>query len=427
MSVKEYGQIVQPAQQPGTFKEFGEVIQPLSRGKSLLHAPAAGAVERAGDIAGLFQKITPFLPKGPLTPESAQKYSQEHFPHFEKGPEKLLKRTGGLALETALMAPSTLLRTGMSLPLIGAGLAEAGEELGAPEWAQSLLEGLPFFYRGGKKIPIKKGEKQFVDFLRKKGLTENEITPLLKSPEQVNRWSTYAHKGKKSRELMESIYSKTGNIYDTIIQEGKNLSPLSEAGRIKILNDFSKIADEIPHKYRQLIERDMKDFVSKGRAGAEDLINLDKDINAVLGMEGKGGHEAIGRFKGPIKEALNSISPELAQDYSLAKELYKTRFKVKGALINPKDFDRFMDMGEMYGLGVGLANRDMGMMAKVIGTAGARQIAREMLINPRLQNISGRIGEALKKNKLFLAEKYIREFSDIFDSSEESSLDQPSP
>lgn len=411
MSFKEFGTVVETAKQPGEFKEFGETVEPMSRFKSLAHAPAAGAVERAGDIAGMIQSIAPsFLPRGPLTKEKAYEYSKEKFPYFEKEPEKLLKRGGGVATE-ALLSPGSLAAKAVQIPA-GALLGHAAEKVGLPEWAQSIAEGLPFFYSGGKKIPFKADQKKLGEFLRKQGLTEHEITPLLKTPEQINRWSAFASKGKKSRKLMESLYNKTGSIYESVISEGKSLPPLSNEAKEGVLRSFTKIKEDMANVHWELIEKDMNDFLTKGRAGAEDLINLDRDINAILGME-RGAWDAVGRFKGPIKEALESISPKIAEDYGLAKEFYRSRSKVKGALVNPKDFDKFMDAGEAYGLAQGIFNRDMGMIAKVIGVSGGRSIAREMLINPRLQNISVRMGESLKKNKLNLATKYLREFSNI--------------
>lgn len=411
MSFKEYGSIVEAAKQPGEFKEFGEAVEPLSRPRSLVNAFAAGATERAGDIAGLVQSLAPsFIPRGPLTKEKAHKFSQEKFPHYEKEPEKIIKRGGGVTTE-AILSPGGLAAKAIQIPA-GALLGYGAEKLGLPEWAQSIAEGVPFFFSGGKKIPLKPDQKKLGEFLRKQGLTENEITPLLKTPEQINRWSTLASKGKKSRKLMESIYNKTGSIYDSVLSEATSLPPLSNQAKENILKSFTKIKQDTPNVHWELIEKDMKDFLTKGRAGAEDLINLDRDINAILGAD-RGAWDAVGRFKGPIKEALESISPKIAEDYSLAKEFYRSRSKVKGALINPKDLDRFMDLGEAYGLGQGVFNRDMGMISKVLGVAGARSVAREMLINPRLQNISIRIGESLKQNKLNLATKYLREFSNI--------------
>lgn len=421
MSFKEYGSVVEPAKESGQYKEYGEIVEPLSRARSLVNAPAKGAVKRAGDIAGFFQDIAPFIPKGELTRESAHKYAEEKLPTFEREPEKFLERAGGVGLES-ILSPGGPLAKAIQVPL-GAGLGYAAEKFGAPEWAQSIAEGLPFFFSGGKKIPLKANQKKLGEFLRKQGLTENEITPLLKTPEQVNRWGTFASKGKKSRQLMEGLYNKTGKIYDSVVDEAKSMSPLSNPAKEKILQDFTKIKDEMPNVHWKLIQDDVKDFLTKGRAGAEDLINLDRDINAVLGAE-RGARDVVGRFKGPIKEALESINPKIAEDYSLAKDFFKSRSKVKGALINPKDFDRFMDLGEAYGAIQGIYNRDFGMLTKVVLASGARKVAREMLINPRLHNLSIRMGEALRHNKLFLAEKYFRSFNDAVREDDPALADQ---
>lgn len=415
MSFPQFGEVIEQAAEPGSFPEYGKTVEVPSRFRSLINATAAGSVEKAGDIAQFVQNLAPFIPKGPLNKEKAYKYSEENLPYYEKEPERFLKRVGSVGTE-ALLSPGGLGAKAIQIP-VGSALGYATEKMGAPEWAQAIAESLPFFYSGGKKIPLKPQQKKLGDFLRKQGLTEEEITPLLKTPEQINRWSAYASKGKKSRKLMESVYQKSGKIYDSIIDEGKNLSPLSQQAKTDLINEMTPIWQNMPHKYRSLIKEDLKDFLTKGRAGAEDIINFDRDINAVIGAE-KGGKAMVGQFKGPINKALSSINSSLGEDYSLAKQLYATRAKVKGSLVNPKDFDKFMDLGEAYGLAQGITNRDFGMIAKVVGVAGGRKIAREMLINPRLQNIATRMGEALKKNKYMLTEKLMREFKEEMSKEE---------
>lgn len=409
MSFPEFGEVVEkspPRAAPGTFQEFGEVIEPVSKVRSLIGAPLKGGAKKFADIVELVQKV-PF-PKGELRPEQIREFAEEKFPTHEGELESFLERAGGIGVES-LISPGGPLVKGAQI-LGGAALGYGAEKFGAPDWAQAIAESLPFFYSGGKKIPLKADQKKLGEFLRNQGLTENEITPLLKTPEQINRWSSYASKGKKSRELMQAIYNKSGKIYDFVIEEGKKFPSLSSEASSKFMSEIREIYGEMPHKYRKLIKQDLKDFTRKGREGIENLINLDQDINSVIGAE-KGGRATVGQFKGPIESAMKSISPEVAEDYGLAKRLYATRSDVKGALVNPKDFDKFIDAGEVFALGQGLANRDIGMIYKVVGVAAGKKLAREMLINPRLQNISVRVGEALKKNNLTLAEKLMLQFN----------------
>lgn len=410
MTFPEFGRVIEKAPErkaEGTYPEFGKIVEMPSRPRSLLGAPVKGAIKEAADIAELFQKIP--LPKGPLKPEKLREFAEEKFPTQPKEAEKFLERAGRVGT-SALLSPGKGIVKGAQI-LAGTVLGHTAEKLGAPSLVQAIAESLPFFYSGGKRIPLKTSQKNLGEFLRKQGLTENEITPLLKTPEQLARWSKLASKGKKSRELMESIYQKTGNIYDSVISEGKNLPPLNATSKEKLLREMTPIIESMPHKYRSLIEQDIQDFLTKGRAGAEDIINLDKDINAVIGAE-KGGKAIVGKLKGPLSEALNSINPSLSNDYQLAKDFYRTRINVAGHILNKKQVEDLIDVGEFATLGAGLFNRDIGLIGKVMGVSGARKLAREMLINPRLQNISIRIGEALKKNKFTLAEKYLNQFKD---------------
>lgn len=415
MTFKEFGKVIQERPENLSFKELGEVIEPVSRTKSLLHAPIKGAIKKAADIAEFVREGPPgrFIRKIPggegyLKPEEAREYAEREFVTQPKELEKYLERAGGVGLEAAL-SPGGLVGKA-ARTAIGAGLGYAAEKLEAPEWAQAVAESVPFFYSGGKKIPLKKDQVKLGEFLRKQGLTENEITPLLKSPEQIERWGKWASKGAKSRELMESIYHKSGQIYSNIEKQAGGLANpnLTSQNFELIEKEFAQIYEKMPHKFRNLIKHDVKDFLNSP-GGFNDLKNLYQDINAVIGAE-HGGRAVVGLFKKPIQNAMTTISPELANDFELATDLYRTRARVKGSIVSPKEIDKFIDLGEAATFGTGIVNRDIGLITKAMGAVGARKIAREMLINPRLQNISVRIGEALKNNKYVLAEKYLVEF-----------------
>lgn len=422
MTFKEFGSIVEES--PGTFKEYGTLVDEPSRARSLVGAPLKGASKRIADIMEFVAESPPgklirkipsakevFTGKKEAPPkpwEDIREFAEEKFPTQEKELEKYLERAGGLGAE-ALLSPGGLVAKGAKT-LGGAALGYATEKLGAPDWAQAIAESLPFFYSGGKKIPLKPSQKNLGEFLRKQGLTENEIAPLLKSPEQIELWSKFAAKGGPSKKLVKSIYEKSGKIYDTLETAGKKAPPLSEKATEDFLISLSEITDKMPVKYRNLIRGDIREFMQKGRGGFEDLTNLYKDINAVIGAE-TGGKAIIGQIKEPIVKAMKSISPELAEDFQLANQLYGKRAKLANKLLTRSQVDNLIDLGELFQLVAGVFNGDVNLIGGAIGVAAGRKLARQMLINPRLQNISTRVGEALKNNKYALAEKGMREFA----------------
>lgn len=406
MSFKEFGRVIEEA--PKTqFREFGKLVDEPSRTRSLISAPVKGALKGASEFLEMF----PMIPKGPIPHELGLRALEETLPTQEKEPEKYLERAGRIGTQ-ALLSPGGAVTKGIQT-LGGAALGYGLEKLGAPSWAQAIAESLPFFYSAGKKIPLKPDQKKLGEFLRKEGLTENEITPLLKTPEQIERWSKLASKGKKSRELMESVYQKTGHIYDNIDAMGSKLSNpnMNPQASTNFFTNVDKILKSMPNKYRNLVKQDLKDLKASG-GSFNGLTNFYRDINAVIGGE-RGGKAIVGQFKGPILRAMESINPQLADDFKLATDLYRTRANVAGKLLTKKQIEEFLDLSEMFGLGVAAFNRDYGLMSKVLGVTGARQFAREMLINPRLQNKSIRVGEALKRNNLSLAEKYMNEIQKI--------------
>lgn len=408
MSFPEFGKVVEKVPEKGSFPQFGKVVEQPSRVRSLVGAPLKGAVKEFADITELLQKVP--LPKGNLRPAQIRRFAEETFPTLEKEPEKFLERAGRVGTG-ALLSPGGLATKGIRT-LAGTALGYGAEKLGAPGWAQAIAESLPFFYSGGKKIPLKPEQKKLGEFLRKQGLNENEITPLLKTPEQIERWSKLASKGKKSRDLMDSIYQKTGHIYDTITDSASKLAnPYMDPSTSKnFIGQMTKITQDMPSKYRNLIKQDVKDLVKDG-GSFNGLKNFYADINAVIGGE-HGGRAIVGRFKEPIINAMEKIDPLLANDFRLATDLYRTRANIANKVLSKKQVEDLMDVGEIYGLGAGIFNRDIGLLSKSLGLVGARKFAREMLINPRLQNIANRIGVALKNNNLTIAKKMIEAFKD---------------
>lgn len=64
-----------------------------------------------------------------------------------------------------------------------------------------------------------------------------------------------------------------------------------------------------------------------------------------------------------------------------------------------------MALGEAGALFGGLFKFGPKAAVPIIGVEGMRRLSSEMLINPRLQNLTRQMGNALNKNKLAIAKK----------------------
>lgn len=383
--------------------DFLEEEPTMSKSRSVVSAPLKGFVKGVSDITSLL----PFG-RGPLSPRVQEEVSERILPTRESGLENVLERAGRIA-PAFIGGPESILAKG--LRSLGAGvLGETAKELGAPEIVQTIAEipalASPTF---GKKILETKKQKQFVDFLRKKGFTEKELTPLIQSPEALDRWAGMAQKGKKTHELMKDIYERFGEVYKGIKTEASQLKnpKLSGSDINEFLGEVQNIWQDISPRDRRLIEDELNNLLST-EISFNDLLNFNQDINAEI--RGKtGGPAVIGRLKEPISKAMKKISPELASDYELANKLYAKRADVSSHL-RPNQIDSLVNSGEIYGAIAALADRNFGLLSKVFGVVGARQLARELLINPRLQNISNQMAIAVKNNNIPNALKLMKLF-----------------
>lgn len=381
--------------------DFFTPVKEPSRARSLLGAFPKGVLQAV-------QSINPFQPPGPISGKGAEKAIERIFPTQEKLPEQLLQRGGKLA--TFLAGGRGSLVGKAARAGVGALAGQTVKELGGGEIAQDIAElssmALPDL---AKQIPAKQAQQRVVNFLRQKGFTENEITPLLQSPKKLARYAKFATKSEKTNKLMRDIYGKFDNVYSSIREQGQNLPGLTTEQLSKFEGEFQKTLDKIPKYYRKKMTEEIADL-NNSPMKFSDFIDFYQAINAEIGPV-KGGRAVLGTLKAPIENAMKELSPELAKDYQLANELYGKRIDVTKHL-RTSQIDDLIDLGEAGALIGGIADQNLGLIGKVLGISGARRLAREMLINPRLQNKSLRMLEAVKKNHLPLAIKLYESFKE---------------
>lgn len=398
MSFKEYGNIIQPAAPQGSFQEYGEIIEPIPREHSLAHAPIKGAIKGAMQST----VMSPFHNVGPVPAKLGERLLEKFLPTQESPIEGALERAGKIGTSMITGGSGGLIRKGIT-SLFGGIAGEATKQFGGGEIAQDIAElsgmALPDL---AKNIPAKKAQERIVGFLRNKGFSENEITPLIQSPEKLARFAKFASKGEKTNQLMRDIYQKFDNVYGSIREQGENLPGLAREEIAKFEKNFEEKLAKIPKFYRRQIKEEVEDLMNS-QMKFTDFIDFDQAVNArIKGVEG--GKAVLGTLKEFTGEAKKAISPQLADDMNLANELYRKRIDVSKHL-RTKEIEEIIDLGEAATLFAGIADQNVGLIGKVIGLAGTRKLAREMLINPRLQNISKRMLGALKKNQIPIAQK----------------------
>ena len=319
-------------------------------------------------------------------------------------------------------------------------LGQTAKELGAPESIATTLELLSLF--GPQALANKaygpKKLKEFIDYARKKGLEENEIAGLIQGERKTKALAKLAKKGGKTERILDSIHEKAGSALEDVKESAKNLAPLSGeiSGELgdkfgEILKDLSQTVKASPDKQAAInfIQEAYENIMNKGST-PEQLINFWQDINGAVNWNAiKGGKKVLGRLKEPIMETLNKVNPALAKDFGLANALYG-RSRVLAKALKPNTVDTILDKGPAGAATLAIALGDFGIIKKYLGADVVRSLGREMLFNPRIQNISKKIYMALKDEKVKAAQSLLnvfkkeieKKYPDLFDAVDTSML-----
>lgn len=356
-----------------------------------------GAPQKAIDIANYIRNQVGSIQNLPTTEifdEFAKSYGINPNANTEAG-----RIAGNIAeIGTQAYAGGTGAR-GAIAAATGEAIGEGADQAGLPSAVGTTARvGSALVGSKSPKLIGTKKQKPIIDFLRKNGFTDNQITPLIQDPRKVQIISKVAFKGGKpariSRELKESL----GGIYDRIRTEGDAIGILTSPEKTSLTNELYNIRNKIPLKWQRLINPIINRF-ENSTGKASDLINLYQDVGAeVAGQEG--GKAILGLFKQPAAKGLGLIKPELASDFRLTNQLYGLNKKF-GKAFKPTLVSNLsaLNIGQAVKFVNSLSNLNLKSISKDIGILAARKFSTQLLTNPRMQNITKRIISNANANK----------------------------
>lgn len=384
-----------------------------SRLRSLVSAAPKGFAKE------LRQQLTHtlgFLPKtlgledkdtqlSPVSDEEFYEKIENLLPTRENFAEQALERGGKIAPYAAI-GGGNLAGQGLRSALAGF-LGQGAEEAGLPPWAQALAE-LPAFAGPnlGKKILPTKSQKELVEGARKLGLSEKEIAPLIQGENKQRFLSKVVPRRGKTKKTLDKSYQALGKVYNRLSSSPiaeKTVAPELED---KILESFGEQIKKFPSDLRNLIKEDLSDLAS-GPISGTSLINFYQDLNHYIGK----GHTKLGILKEPFYKAMNEISPELSRDFRLTNTLYSKYHNISGKL-KPNLVDDLFSAATALKVIGGASLGNLPVLIETIGEHGARSLARELLLNPRLQNLSKKMMNALSSNKYAVANRFLKDFKE---------------
>jgi hypothetical protein len=355
---------------------------------------------------------------GPLTQHPRQDLKglqqQVAFPEdeFEQQTENLNKllpteddfgqralRRGLNQAPTALAFPGSTIAT-LPRAMAAGFLGEGAKDLGAPEWAQTAAELTAYIGPDITKKLLEKGSnKELIEFAKKKGMTDEQITPLIQSEFKQKWLSRLSPKRGSTQKALKDTKQGLDEAYGSLQNGTHATSEISEKANGDLINQLFEQLNHMPREVRGKIESDLMDLLNNKITG-KSLMNFFKDVNSHL----SGNTKQLSLLKKPIKEALSTISPELGKDFDMVNQLYTKYFPIASKL-KPNLTSDIISAAEVLGIGGAIHFGQYSTMVTILGEQVAKKVAQQMLINPRFQQLSQKMTIALNQNKFSLANK----------------------
>lgn len=388
----------------------------ISRLKSVLSSVPKGGLQGLFSLSNSMsmknpEQVLSQIKSGKNQEEQQQEILDEILPTKPFGIEKGIQRGTKAATELAAFPGGAAL---WRRALLGGGAAQGVEEAGGGPGAQAVAELAAFGSPDFKKlIRANPQQKKLVEFARKMGLSEEEITPLIQSPRKGSFFGKYASKGQKTRQSLQNARSAVGGIYEQLKTSESAKNTLNPEQQKQFLQETYKLLMDLPSNVRKVLFQDYQDLMKTGFSG-EGLINLWQDLSYYYGR----GIRQAGGLKNPIRNALKNISPSLAEDFELTNRLFENRLRLSKQ-IRPKTLDNVLDLGEIGGFATAILKGSTSLLKKVLGVAAFRRLSREMVTNPRFQNLTQQMAEAASNNKLGIVKKTAEELMGMIKKDQE--------
>jgi len=365
-----------------------------SRTRSIISAPIKGLIKGAA-------KFSPLPSTGPIPRKLGERITEELLPTQEKPLENILEFTGE-NIPLVALGEGGLIKKGVQAAS-GALAKKAAKDLELPEWAQEIVGSVgligPDIARslGTKALRPSSKQKDIVDFLKSKGLPDKDITPIIQDKKKLAFLSKAASKYEKKDPWLRGIKNKLGDVFEDIRAQGKQAGYLEKDQLRNFEEEFNNKLDKVPRMYRRLIQKEVDDLMQNPIDFTE-LHDFNKAVNAIVG-DVQGGKAAIGILKEPIEKAQKEISPSLFRDLQKTNESYAKLHNFTDKMTK-KNWDNLVNLGQVGQALYGLLTLNPAALKATVSLAATKHSVKNMLTNPRLQNIHLKLWDSFLKNKI---------------------------
>lgn len=356
------------------------------------------------------RKMNPLQSGSPIPNKLAENILNKFLPTNE-GPVEDILETAGEYAPSLITGEGGLIKKG--LQSLAGGLAKKGaKEMELPSWMQEIVgvagTSAPDALKSlsSKAIKAIPKQQQIVDFLKSKGLSDKEITPLIQNPKKLSWLSKAALKYEEKSPFLKGIQEKIGNVFQDVRTRGQTGNYLNGQELHKFENNFNNILDKIPKRHRRLVEKEI-DELMQNPIDFTSLHDFNIAVNDIIKAT-QGGKASIGKLKSATRDAQKSLDPDLFKDLRMADEAYSKLMNFTDKMTK-KNWDGLARLGDVGKTITGALIFDPVMMGLSIkgmaASAVGRYVLKQVLTNPRLQNIHKKLQEAVTKNNFTQASR----------------------
>jgi len=367
--------------------------------RSLISAPIRGALKTGLAIFG--QSALPVEEVGVESPTIAQQEAQLEslLPVQDNFITRTLERGGQLAAPL----PGAALARVPQAAVAGQTVKEFGGSPLLQAGAEILAFGRPKFT---DELKPSKKQSELIEKARGLGLTEKEIAPLTNSEKAKRFLGKFSAKGENIQKKVEESKKAVGRVYENIkSSEAASKSPSAKAVD-KMLDEMNDIIfNKTSVKERKLIAEEFSEFINRPVTG-ESQMTLWQRLNKSLGPKSS----TLQLIREPLKNSIKATDKTLFKDFQTANRLYSEYASISNRL-KPGSAEAFLEASAGPRFLFGLFTGNHGMVAEVVGETVVRQLAGQILTNPKFKDLGRKMVMSINENKIQAAISIARQYA----------------
>jgi hypothetical protein len=317
---------------------------------------------------------------------------------------KALQRSGSLLPGLAMGGPGS---SALARSAVGGTAGQVAESAGFGPFTQWLFESVGSSLPGLRGLKPTPKQRATYETLKTLGLDDKQIAPIL-SAKSIDEGGIIKKGLAKFSRKSSSTYKKLGYVQDgltdgfgKLAQMAENAPVGSDTARKAFNVDLTKmLTKDINANVAQVIAPELARLNQEGISPSS-AIRFYRAVNELA----KGDNKSLYILKKPVKDYLSKVDPVLAKDFEILNKSY-AQFSNFRSIMDPGKIEKVLGnplVGPGAGVAIGLFSGNPSLLAGTIGVAAARSLAQKMLTDPKYQNISNQMWNAMKRNSISIA------------------------